>query len=314
MTYDWDIIGHEPALARLEQEILTGNIAHASLFIGPAQTGKFRIARTFAAILQCPKGFCKVCKSCRGVFAGTHPDTVLFKDDGESLKIDAVREMIGKANLTAQSPYRIFAIENIERMPIEAQNSFLKTLEEPPGKALFLLTTSRVNEVLPTILSRVRQHYFSNVGEETLRQALLKQFGGHADIAEVINIAQGRPGLAIRLMGDPEALARQRAIYRTIERFLKTDQLVSKFLFAEELTGEKADPAELEFFFDAFTRYLRKLLFDYTEAGTAHPLYERFRLSELPDLFESLEKTRYFIGRNANKKLALENFLLQTEK
>jgi len=314
MQYQWDIIGHQSQLAQLEQEIASGNLSHAYLFSGPKQTGKYRVAKIFAKILQCPNHLCRNCTDCKAIVAGTHPDTVLLQDDGQSLGIDTIRNLIGQANLTAQSPYRIFLIENIERMPIEAQNSFLKTLEEPPGKTVFILTSSRINDVLPTILSRVRHYYFFNIGYETLKSSLKKEFSGRSDTDEIINMAQGRPGLAISLLKDPEVFNRQREMYSTIETFLKKDNLAGKFLFVEQLLADATkDEDPLDFFFDAFTRYLRKLLFEYVEQES-HPLQSRFALTDLVELFESLEKTRYLIERNANKRLALENLLIATEK
>ncbi|MFH0820412.1 MAG: hypothetical protein V1908_01420, partial [Candidatus Peregrinibacteria bacterium] len=280
----------------------------------PPQIGKFRIALTMAMILQCLKGFCRACKTCKLIPTGAHPDTTLLTDNGESLKIDDIRTLIEKANLTAQGERRIFVIENIERMPMEAQNSFLKTLEEPPGRTMFLMTTSRIGDVLPTIQSRVRSHSLFNVDSETLKAYLKKEFSGNPDLDEIVNMAQGRPGLAISLTQDPAKLQGQRELYRKIESFLGKNNLAGKFLFVEELVDEASESAErLDWFFDAFTRYLRKLTLEYLEQEY-HPLKSRFNLGDLVALFESLEKTRYLIDRNANKKLALENFFIATEK
>ena len=310
MLYKWNIVGHQQQLLRLEKEIKGQNLAHAYLFSGPVQDGKFSIAKTFANILQCPNDFCKTCKDCQLIKAGTHPDTIIMEDNGESIKIDEVRELIRKTNLTNQGQYRIVVIENIERMPVEAQNSFLKTLEEPPGKTIFVLTTSKINQVLLTIQSRARHYHFSTVDDNLLKEYLKENFGERPEIEEVVNIAQGRPGLAITLIKDSEALNHQKSLYNQIETFLKKNDLAQKFLFIEAM---EKDPSEVELFLDAFMRYLRKLIFEYMQ-NPSHPLSNRFTLKDIVNLFEVLEKTRYFIGRNVNKKLALENLLIQTEK
>lgn len=310
MLYKWNIVGHQQQLLRLEKEIKEQNLAHAYLFSGPMQDGKFSIAKTFANILQCPNDFCKTCKDCKLIKAGAHPDTIIMEDNGESIKIDEVRELIRKTNLTNQGQYRIVVIENVERMPVEAQNSFLKTLEEPPGKTIFVLTTSKINQVLLTIQSRARHYHFSTVDDNLLKEYLKENFGERPEIEEVVNMAQGRPGLAITLIKDPEALNHQKSLYNRIETFLKKNDLAQKFLFIE--TIEK-NPQEVELFLDAFMRYLRKLIFEYMQ-NPSHTLSNRFTLKDIMNLFEVLEKTRYFIGRNVNKKLALENLLIQTEK
>ncbi len=310
MLYKWDIIGHTKQLEQLEQEISNGNIAHAYLFSGPKDVGKFRITRVFANILQCPNNYCHTCKDCKLIEKGNHPDIITMVDRGETIKIDDVRDLIHKTNLTSQGRLRIVLIENIERMPVEAQNSFLKTLEEPPGKTIFIMTSTRPNQVLPTIKSRVRRYFLFNIEDSVLKSSLKQQFGENVDIEEIIQIAQGRPGLAINLMKTPIVLSEQRNLYNQIEFFLKKNDLSQKFMFVENLDKE---PERLEVFFDAFSRYLRKLLYEYI-AQADHPLKSRYTLEDITNLFESLEKTRYLIDRNTNKKLALENFFLQTEK
>ena len=310
MLYKWDIVGHQQQILRLEKEIKEKNLSNAYLFSGPEQDGKFSIAKKIANILQCPNDFCQTCKICRSIKAGTHPDTIIMEDHGESIKIDDIRELIRKTNLTSQGHYRIIAIENIERMPIEAQNSFLKTLEEPPGETIFILTTSHIDQVLLTIQSRVRHYQFSTINDAVLKEYLKEKFGERSEMDEVISMAQGRPGLAITLMKDHEAFAHQKNLYNQIEMFLKKNDLAQKFLFVE---GIEKDQHKVELFLDAFSRYLRKLIFEYMQSPQ-HALSSRFTLRDLVNLFEVLEKTRYFISRNINKKLALENLLIQTEK
>jgi len=310
MLYKWNIVGHQPQILRLEREIKEKNLSHAYLFSGPEQDGKFSIAKTFANILQCPNNFCGTCKVCKSIQSGMHPDTIVMKDNGESIKIDEVRELIRKTNLTSQGGYRIILIENVERMPIEAQNSFLKTLEEPPGETIFILTANHIDQVLLTIQSRVRHYQFSTIDDEVLKKYLEETFGKRSEMDEIVSMAQGRPGLAITLMKDHEAFSHQKNLYNQIETFLKKNDLAQKFSFVEAI---EKDQRQVELFLDAFSRYLRKLIFEYMQT-TEHPLGRRFTLRDLVNLFEVLEKTRYFISRNVNKKLALENFLIQTEK
>jgi len=310
MIYKWDIVGHQQQLLRLEKEIKEQKLTHAYLFSGPEQDGKFSIAKIFANILQCQNDLCRTCKDCKLIQAGTHPDTIIMEDNGDAIKIDDVRELIRKTNLTSQGLYRIIVIENIERMPVEAQNSFLKTLEEPPGKTIFIITTSHIDEVLLTIQSRVRHYNFSTIDDSVLKDYLKKTFGERNEMDEVINMAQGRPGLAIDLIKNSDTFSHQKNLYNQIETFLRKNDLAQKFSFIENI---EKDHKQVELFLDAFTRYLRKLIFEYQQMPK-HPLSNRFTLRDIVNLFEVLEKTRYLINRNVNKKLALENLLIQTEK
>ena len=188
MLYKWDIIGHNKQLEQLEKEIAKNNISHAYLFSGPKDVGSFRIVRMFANILQCPNNFCRTCKDCKLMQKDSHPDVIVLRDNGETIKIDDVRNLIHKTNLTCQGRYRIVLIENIERMPIEAQNSFLKTLEEPPGKTIFIMTSVQVNQVLPTIKSRVRRYFLFNVEDSLLKNSLREQFGENPNMEEILQI------------------------------------------------------------------------------------------------------------------------------
>lgn len=116
--------------------------------------------------------------------------------------------------------------------------------------------------------------------------------------------------MATRLLSDAGMLASYKSLYNQIDLFLRNNDLVGKFAYAEDL---EADPERLELFFDSFCFSLRKIAYDFLK-GEHHPLRSRFTLEEITDLFENLLKTRYVIERNANKKLSLENFFIRTER
>lgn len=310
MLYKWNIVGHHQQLMQLERELKEKNLSHAYLFSGPKQGGKYTIAKILAKILQCPNDFCRSCKDCEMIRKEIHPDTIIIRDNGDAIKIDDVRELIRTTNLTHQGKYRIVIIENIERMPIEAQNSFLKTLEEPPGRTIFIMTTNQIDSILLTIQSRVRHYNFSTIDDNVLTEFLENKFGKRVETDEVVNIAQGRPGLAISLMENSDTFDYHKKLYHQIENFLKKNDLSQKFMFIDSIE-KNAD--EVTLFLDAFSRYLRKLISEYVH-NPDHPMKERFSLQDIVKLFDVLEKTRYFIKRNINKKLALENLLIQTEK
>lgn len=132
---------------------------------------------------------------------------------------------------------------------------------------------------------------------------------------EILMMAQGRPGLAMKLIKDPQALADQRALYLEIESFLKSSDLPRKFQAVETLVETDAkneNDEKVSEFLDAFTRYLRKVMLEEV-SGKPSSISERFPLPKLNSLFDHLEKSRYFIQKNINKKLVLENLLLETE-
>jgi DNA polymerase-3 subunit delta' len=310
MIYPWGIIGHDKQLKQLEKEISENQLTHAYFFHGPKDTGKFTVASIFAKILLCPNNLCHECRDCKLVKTNSHPDLIRIADDGQTIRIDDVRALIQKTNLTSQGRRRVVLIENIERMPVEAQNSFLKTLEEPSGDTIFLLTSTQVKKIVPTILSRVRQIGFSLVPDSLIYQSLKERYQDHADFDEVLELAQGRVGLAVKLLSEPSKLALYKSVFNQIDIFLRNNDLVGKFHYVEEL---ESDSEKLELFFDSFCFVLRKTAYDFLKQ-TPHPLRARYSLRGISDLFEYLLKTRYLIERNANKKLSLENFFLRTEQ
>lgn len=310
MIYSWNLIGHQKQLLSLENDLKQNKLSHAYFFYGPAQVGKFTAAFLLAKILLCPHHLCHQCQDCKWMEAGVHPDFVLMKDNGEAIKIDQVRDLIAKINLTPQGKRRVVLIQNIDRMPIEAQNAFLKTLEEPPEDTMFLLTSSEPKKVLPTILSRVRPLEFSLLPEDELKEGLQIRFPQIGNMEEAIQMAQGRPGLAIMLLEHPLKLAEYREFFYRLEGFLKSNDLISKFAFVEEV---EKDPEKLELFFEVMSALLRKMAQNkLTEQPDGKP--SGYDLTKIHELFEKLMETRYLISRNVNKKLALENFFLATER
>ena len=151
MKFSSNIIGHRKQLFSLENDLSSGALDHAYLFSGPAHIGKMMVAREFAKILQCPNNACGVCPICIQIEKGYQPDTIEIADDGESLKVEFLRGILKRMNTTTVGKYKILIIQNIERMNAESANTMLKILEDPPQNVVFLLTTSRVEELLPTI-------------------------------------------------------------------------------------------------------------------------------------------------------------------
>lgn len=112
------MIGHQKALAQLELDLVNDRLSHAYLFSGPEQTGKTEIARMLSQILHCPNELCRSCPTCTQIAKGQHLDTLEFLDDGESFKIETMRELLSHLSTTASDRYKIILIQNIERMKI----------------------------------------------------------------------------------------------------------------------------------------------------------------------------------------------------
>ena len=153
-----DIIGHNEIIKRLKNIISSGRIANAYVFSGPPEVGKEFVAINFAKSLNCladTEKPCDKCISCKKIDSGNHPDVRQIKPEGTKLKIDQMRLLQKQGNYRAvEGKYKIYIINESEKMTPEAANSLLKILEEPPGTMVLILITSMYNALLPTIRSR----------------------------------------------------------------------------------------------------------------------------------------------------------------
>ena len=155
-----EIWGNSALVRHLQTAAAGGRVSHAYLFTGGAGAGKRMFANTFAKALQCEGAGerpCCTCASCTAFDSGNHPDVIYVRTEKKSIGVDEIREQILETvNL---KPYRfackIYIMENADTMTVQAQNALLKTLEEPPVYARFLLLAERAEAFLPTILSRV---------------------------------------------------------------------------------------------------------------------------------------------------------------
>lgn len=296
MKYNWSIIGHDKELMRLEQDIASGNLAHAYLLSGPNSIGKFTVAKKMAGILQCEKDFCHECPVCTQVLKGSHIDTTELRGK-DSIKIAEMRKIVDSFSRTGQSKHKILLIQSVERMTVAAANSFLKTLEEPSGDTVFIMTTNNIGGVLPTILSRVRTVKFGNVSLKYLEEKMKKLYPSATDdtLRKVALFSMGKTGKALNLMENPDHLVECVEVYNKVQNFLEYRDVVERFSYVQELVEEEKEGT----FCDMLTHVLRsKLLEGHKETGR----YIK-TLSKIHDSAMLLEK-------NVNKKLVLENLML----
>ena len=203
-----EIRGNTPLVEQLRRSAASGRSSHAYLFLGGAGAGKRLIANTFAKALQCEgeKRPCDSCKSCHAFNHGNHPDVIYFQPlkNGKTYTIEDVREQLLETVDLKPFQYekKIYIIEKAETLNIQSQNALLKTLEEPPAHAVFLLLAERAEAFLPTILSRVVVMKIRPLSAETIADYLM-QAGHLAEESHILSAyAQGRIGQALELVED----------------------------------------------------------------------------------------------------------------
>ncbi len=159
-----EIVGQEHVVQTLTNSIKGNSISHAYLFSGPRGSGKTTIARIFAKAVNCenPDGFepCNKCSSCLEITAGKSMDLVEV-DAASHTGVDDIRELIEGIKFSpVKARYKIFIIDECHQLSKSAANALLKTLEEPPAHAVFLLATTEAHKMIATIVSRCQRFDF----------------------------------------------------------------------------------------------------------------------------------------------------------
>lgn len=165
-----EIVDQEHIVKPLLSQLKSGKITHAYLFSGPRGTGKTSTARIFAKAINCEQyeknssgGFgepCNKCASCLSITEGKNFD-VLELDAASNRGIDEIRDLREKVNLApGSSRYKVYIIDEAHQLTNEAFNALLKTLEEPPSHAVFILATTEAHKIPATIASRTQKYEF----------------------------------------------------------------------------------------------------------------------------------------------------------
>lgn len=320
-----EIRGNTPLVEQLRRSAASGRSSHAYLFLGGAGAGKRLIANTFAKALQCEseKRPCDSCKSCHAFNHGNHPDMIYFQPlkNGKTYTIEDVREQLLETVDLKPFQYekKIYIIEKADTLNIQSQNALLKTLEEPPAHAVFLLLAERAEAFLPTILSRVVVMKIRPLSAETIADYLM-QAGHLAEESHILSAyAQGRIGQALELVEDEGFREMRQDILGKLEALPSMSE-GDAYLLAKEFEVYKNDLR----FLDIMELWYRDLL-------TAKSLREEgyliqrdkkdaiFRAAKEPAALlakkaAAVRTARMRLAQNANFRLTMEVMLMDLKE
>jgi DNA polymerase-3 subunit gamma/tau len=168
-----DLVGQSSVVDGLTAALRTGRTVHAYLFSGPRGTGKTSAARILAKCLNCERGGprpdpCGKCASCVAIAEGTSFDVIEI-DAASNSRVEETRELLkGVDVVPAYSRMKVYIVDEVHMMSASAFNALLKTLEEPPAHAVFILATTEPHKVPATILSRCQRYEFRRMAPETI--------------------------------------------------------------------------------------------------------------------------------------------------
>ncbi|MCB8981707.1 MAG: DNA polymerase III subunit delta' [Ardenticatenaceae bacterium] len=329
---NWDnIVGHGWAVEMLAQGLANDRLGHAYLITGPDQVGKTTLARTFAQALNCeaPEAErpCGHCRPCKLIAADRHPDVkvVLPETSGRgklTLKIEAIRQLQQDLNLSAyEARYKVAILKRFDASTIGAANAFLKTLEEPPGKVVLLLTATDADMLLPTIASRCRTLNLRPLSSDLIETSLATRWQVPAEKATLLaHLADGRLGWAVQAAQDASILQERSEHLAQLHQALE-GRRVERFNLADKLSRKPETLPDLLKTWLSWWRDLTLLsqrrgqpislmLTNVDEVLRMEPLAAAWGEAQITQSLNQTNEALWQLERNANTRLVLENLLL----
>lgn len=319
-----DIIGHEVIKEHFQKAIETNHVSHAYILTGEAGMGRKSLANAFAMTLLCEIGKsepCMACHACKQVMSANHPDLIyVTHEKTASIGVDDIREQINNTILIRpySSYYKIYIVDEAEKMTIQAQNALLKTIEEPPSYAIIMLLTTNQEAFLPTILSRCIQLKLKPLNDSVVKSYLTGSFGIKESKAEIYAaFARGNLGKAIVLASSEEFQLMYSELLHMLKH-LKDMDITELLQYIKKTRDEKLDIYDSLDFMQLWyrdvlmykvTRDINLLVFK-DEYNTIKEMSAASAYEGLEFILQAIDKARVRLDANVNMELAMELMLL----
>ena len=319
-----DVIGHEHLIEHLQSAIAMGKVSHAYIFDGEKGSGKNFLADRFAAALQCNaegEKPCGTCTSCKQAEGRNHPDIIrITHEKPNTISVDDIRQQLcGDVMIKPyKGPYKVYIVDEAEKLNVQAQNALLKTIEEPPVYAVIILLTTNSESFLPTILSRCVTLHLKPAKDSVVRRYLMEQVkipDYQADIC--VAFAQGNIGKARRLALSEEFGQMKEHVIHLVKYIQEMD--ISELIFGmHKITEFKTDISD---YLDLLMVWYRDvLLYKATwnpssivfsdEIHTLRKMATKSSYEGIENILNALDKAKIRLAANVNFDLTMELLLL----
>lgn len=319
-----DIIGHDKVKDHLRKAIEYHKVSHAYILSGEEGMGRKTLARAFAMTLLCEKSDkepCMQCHACRQILSGNHPDVIwVTHEKPGSIGVDDIRTQINDTIYIKpySSAYKIYMVDEAEKMTVQAQNALLKTIEEPPSYAVLILMTTNPEAFLPTILSRCIQLKLRPLKDSVVSTYLTQTMGVPEDKADIYAaFARGNLGKAIHLASSEEFALLYRQVLNLLKNIREMD-IPMLLDYIKKLQEDQLDLTECLDFMQLWyrdilmfkvTRDINTLVFK-EEYPKISSLCQTSSYEGLETILDAIEKAKTRLDANVNTDLALELMLL----
>ena len=323
-----DIIGQKQIKEHLQNALESGKISHAYIINGEKSSGKEFIATVFAMALQCEKEGtepCNECRSCKQALSKNQPDIIYVSHEKpNTISVDDIRAQVNNdvAIKPYSSKYKVYIINEAEKMTPQAQNAILKTLEEPPAYAVILLLVSNMNSLLPTILSRCVTLNMKPVRDELIRKYLMEELQVPDYKANVcVGFARGNVGKA-KLLASSEEFENIKAEALSLLKYIKDMEMQEIVAAIKKINEYKL---EIQDYFDIIAIWYRDvLLFKATmdanqlifrdEVQTLRKIAARCSYEGIERVIQALSTAKKRMEANVNFDLLMELLLLEIQE
>ncbi len=323
-----DIIGQEQIKEHLQNALETGKVSHAYIINGEKSSGKEFIARIFAMTLQCEQEGtepCNECRSCKQTLSKNQPDIIYVSHEKpNTISVDDIRTQINNdvAIKPYSSKYKVYIMNEAEKMTPQAQNAILKTLEEPPAYTVIILLVTNVNTLLPTILSRCVVLNMKPVRDQLVKKYLMEELQVPDYKADVcVAFARGNVGKA-KLLAASEEFENVKAEALSLLKYIK-DMEIQEIVAAIKKINEYK--LEINDYMDIMSIWYRDVLLFKATNDVNHLVFReeiqairkvaaRSSYEGIENVIKALDTAKKRLDANVNFDLVMELLLLQMQE